>query len=107
MLSVMPEVLHRASPKLLQRIGYQAMNAASTNEGHGFGASGDVGEVAGAVLDFRLAADAGSYLRVGELGQHSTVEQLSAPFTLRDVVSKARAGGRSAPVGIGGTKRNL
>jgi len=32
MLSVDPEVLSRASPKLLQRMGYQAMNATQTNE---------------------------------------------------------------------------
>jgi hypothetical protein len=31
---------------------------------------------------------------------------LNAPFTLRDVVRKARAGGQSAPVGIGGVKPN-
>ena len=40
MLSVKPEVIKRASPKLLQRMGYQATNAAQTNEGHGFGARG-------------------------------------------------------------------
>ena len=106
MLSVKPEVLQRASPKLLQRMGYQATNAAQTNEGHGFGASGEVGELSGATVDFRLAADAGDYLRVGELGPKATALELNAPFTLRDVVTKARAGGRSAPVGIGGAKRN-
>jgi ectoine hydroxylase-related dioxygenase (phytanoyl-CoA dioxygenase family) len=40
MLSVRPDVLRRASPKLLQRMGYQATNAAQTNEGHGFGCHG-------------------------------------------------------------------
>jgi len=106
MLSVRPEVIERASPKLLQRMGYQAINAAQTNEGHGFGASGTVGEAAGATVDFRLAADRGEYLRVGELGSGSTVEELNAAFTLREVVSKARASGSSAPVGIGGAKVN-
>ena len=106
MLSVRPDVLRRASPKLLQRMGFQATNAAQTNEGHGFGASGIIDEPAGATVDFRLAADAGHYLRVGELGPNSSPEQLNAPFTLRDVVTKARADGRSAPVGIGGAKRN-
>ena len=70
---------------------------------HGFGAQGRVGEAAGAIVDFRLAADRGEYLRVGELGPNSTQEELRAPFTLRDVVAKARAGGKSAPLGIGGT----
>lgn len=106
MLSVRPEVLQRASPKLLQRMGYQATNAAQTNEGHGFGARGLVDELNGATRDFRVAADRGEYLRVGELGPDSNTESLNAPYTLREVVGKARASGQSAPVGIGGTKRN-
>jgi ectoine hydroxylase-related dioxygenase (phytanoyl-CoA dioxygenase family) len=106
MLSVRPEVVKRASPKLLQRMGYQATNAAQTNEGHGFGASGSIDEATGSIAEFRLAADRGEYLRVGELGPSSTEQELKAPFTLRDVVAKARAGQQSAPVGIGGTKIN-
>ena len=106
MLSVHPEVIKRASPKLLQRMGYQATNAAQTNEGHGFGARGEVDELTGSTLDFRMAVDNGDYLRVGELGPESTPEELNMPFTLRDVVTKARAGGQSAPVGIGGSKAN-
>ena len=102
MLSASPDVLRRASPKLLQRMGYQATNGAQTNEGHGFGAKGLVAEAAGATVDFRLAADSGEYVRVGELSPNSTQEELNAAFTLREVVSKARAGGKSAPVGIGG-----
>lgn len=107
MLSVKPSVLQRASPKLLQRMGYQATNAAQTNEGHGFGATGEVGEAAGSTVDFRFAADSGDYLRVGELSPGSSADELNAPYTLREVVTKARAGGGSAPVGIGGIKRNL
>jgi ectoine hydroxylase-related dioxygenase (phytanoyl-CoA dioxygenase family) len=106
MLSVRPDVLRRASPKLLQRMGYQATNAAQTNEGHGFGATGEVDEAAGATVDFRLAADDGHYLRVGELSPNSATAEFNAPYTLRQVVTKARAGGQSAPVGIGGTKAN-
>lgn len=106
MLSVLPEVIERASPKLLQRMGYQAINAAQTNEGHGFGAQGLVGEAAGATVGFRRAADNGEYVRVGVLRPDSTEAELNAPFTLREVVAKARAGAKSAPVGIGGTKVN-
>jgi hypothetical protein len=101
MLSVRPEVLQRASAKLLHRMGYQATTGTQTNEGHGFGARGLPDEAAGALVDFRLAADRGEYHRVGELGPNSQAEALNAPFTLRDVVGKARAGGISAPVGIG------
>jgi ectoine hydroxylase-related dioxygenase (phytanoyl-CoA dioxygenase family) len=106
MLSVRPEVLQRASSKLLQRMGYQATNAAQTNEGHGFGARGLMEEAAGSIVDFRLAADRGEYQRVGELGPNSSKQELNAAFTLRDVVAKARSSGQSAPVGIGGTKLN-
>ncbi|MBL6814410.1 MAG: phytanoyl-CoA dioxygenase family protein [Pseudomonadales bacterium] len=101
MLSVRPEVLARASAKLLHRMGYQATTGTQTNEGHGFGAMGKAGEAAGALVDFRLAADKGAYQRVGELRPDADGEALNAPFTLRDVVGKARAGGVSAPVGIG------
>ena len=59
MLSVRPEVLARASPKLLHRMGFQATTGTQTNEGHGFGARGLVGEEAGATVGFRKAADAG------------------------------------------------
>jgi len=102
MLSVRPEVLGRASAKLLHRMGFQAATYGQTNEGHGFGAQGQAGEAAGALADFRLAADRGQYVRVGELGVGSTPEEVAAPFTLRDVVAKARANGNSAPLGIGG-----
>lgn len=103
MLSVRPEVLERATPKLLHRMGYQATTGGQTNEGHGFGATGRVDEAAGALVDFRFAADRGDYLRVGELGPDSPADELDAPFTLRQVVAKARAGGKSAPLGIGGS----
>lgn len=101
MLSVRPEVLERASPKLLHRMGYQATTGTQTNEGHGFGARGLPDEAAGALVDFRLAADRGDYERVGQLGPQSGADELNASYTLRDVVAKARAGGVSAPVGIG------
>ena len=105
MLSVKPEVLHRASFKLLHRMGFQATTGTQTNEGHGFGAKGQPGEAAGAILPFRLALDRGEYVRVGELTPDSTAEQIATPFTLRDVVKEARKEGNSAPVGIGGVRQ--
>jgi ectoine hydroxylase-related dioxygenase (phytanoyl-CoA dioxygenase family) len=100
MLSVRPEILRRASPKLLHRMGYQATTGTQTNEGHGFGAKGLPGEAAGSTVGFRLAADTGTYQRVGELSPESTEPELNAAYTLREVVGAARAGGKSAPVGI-------
>jgi hypothetical protein len=107
MLSVSPEVLKHSSSKLLHRMGFKATTGTQTNEGHGFGASGLIDEAAGLTVDFRLAADRDEYLRVGELGPHSTKEELSAAFTLREVVRKARSGGKSSPVGIGATRNSL
>ena len=101
MLSVRPDVLERASAKLLHRMGYQATTGTQTNEGHGFGARGFPNEAAGALVEFRLAADRGNYERVGQLGPLSDADELNAPYTLREVVGKARAGGKSASVGIG------
>ena len=101
MLSVRPEVLERASAKLLHRMGYQATTGTQTNEGHGFGAQGRLDEATGALVDFRLAADRGEYQRVGELSSKSSEQELNAPYTLRDIVGRARSGGVSAPVGIG------
>ena len=104
MLSVRPEVLRRASPKLLHRMGFQATTGTQTNEGHGFGARGLPGEAAGATVGFRLADDDGTYQRVGELGPDSTDDELHADYTLRSIVAAARAGGQSAPVGITGIR---
>lgn len=104
MLSVRPEVLERATPKLLHRMGFQATTGTQTNEGHGFGARGLVGEDAGATVAFRMAADAGAYVRVGELGPESSEAELNADYTLRAVVDRARAGGKSAPTGITGLR---
>jgi ectoine hydroxylase-related dioxygenase (phytanoyl-CoA dioxygenase family) len=106
MLSVRPEVLARASDKLLHRMGYQATTGTQTNEGHGFGAKGVPGEAAGSTVEFRLAADRGEYQRVGELSPDSSAEELNASYTLREVVGRARQGGRSAPVGITGMRVN-
>ena len=97
MLSVAPDVLDAASPTLLQRMGYQATLLAQTNEGHGFGAAGKVGEAAGALVGFRRAADRGDYLRVGVLGPDSSEEELQAPYTVRQVVADARAAAWTGP----------
>ena len=104
MLSVREEVLRGASDKLLHRMGYQATTGTQTNEGHGFGAKGLPGEAAGSTVAFRLAADEGNYVRVGELGPESSEEELGKAFTLREVVGAARRGGKSAPVGITGIR---
>jgi len=82
-LSVRPEVLSGASPKLLHRMGFQALTYGGTCEGHGMGASGRLGDALGALLPFRQALDDGRYVRVGELSGRSREEDLRREYTLR------------------------
>ncbi len=97
MLSVQPEVLRRATSKLLHRMGYQSWTGSQINEGHAFGARELPGEAAGALAAIRLAADERRYVRVGELGPDSSREDLQADYTLREVVRTAREGADSEP----------
>jgi ectoine hydroxylase-related dioxygenase (phytanoyl-CoA dioxygenase family) len=87
-LSVDPEVLNRASPKLLHRIGLQALTYGSTVEGFGMGASGKVGDVWGSIKQFREAYDKGEYIRVGELSSRSSKEDLEKKYTLKEAKTK-------------------
>ena len=87
-LSVDPEVLNRASPKLLHRIGLQALTYGSTVEGFGMGASGKVGDEWGSIKQFREAYDKGEYIRVGELSSRSSKEDLEKKYTLKEAKTK-------------------
>ena len=82
-ISVAPEILKNASPKLLHRIGLQALTYGSTIEGFGLGASGRIGDKWGAIQQFRVAYDEGNYQRVRELSAASTPEELSKDYTVR------------------------
>lgn len=99
-LSVAPEVLDRASPKLRHRIGLQAVTWGSTVEGFGMGAPGRVGDIWGNIAPFRQAQDRGSYERVGELGPDSNASDLQRPYTIRAVhAAWQRARKRARPSG--------
>ncbi|MBW2271389.1 MAG: phytanoyl-CoA dioxygenase family protein [Deltaproteobacteria bacterium] len=89
-LSVAPEVLESASPKLLHRMGLQAIVYGGTVEGFGLGARGGVGDRGGAIKQFRSALDAGEYRRVGELDADSPDEDLQRDYTLRHALASAR-----------------
>ena len=52
-ISVAPDVLEKASPKLLHRIGLQALTYGATIEGFGLGAPGRVGDQWGSIKQFR------------------------------------------------------
>ncbi len=90
-ISVRPEVLRRASPKLLHRMGFQVLVYGSTVEGFGITARGAEGEVWGNILPFREALDDGTYERVGELRPDSAPEELTKPYTRKNVVAAIRA----------------
>ena len=91
-LSVKPEVLAWASPKLLHRMGFQAVFNGGTVEGFGINfATGAIGDPMGAIKTFRCAMDRGTYQRVGELGPSTPEAELQHEFTLRTVVATARA----------------
>jgi hypothetical protein len=91
-LSVRPEVLEAASPKLLHRIGLQALVYGATVEGFGLGAGGRIGDPGGAIKQFRSAYDKGEYLRVGELGPDSPTSLLQANYTVRQAMAAAHGG---------------
>lgn len=88
-LSVRPEVLLQASPKLLHRMGFQAVFNGGTVEGFGVNfANGDVGDPHGNIMPFRTAMDAGAYRRVGPLKAGKNVQ--SDAFTLAAVMRMAK-----------------
>jgi len=83
LLSVKPEVLAQASPKLLHRMGFQGAGPHGTVEGFGMAGSGRVGDMGGSLLAFRQALEAGAYKRVTELSPRMSQEALQQDFTLR------------------------
>ena len=81
-LSAAPDVIENASPKLLHRMGMQAIVYGATIEGFGMGASGKVGDVWGNMKPFRTAYDEGKYERVRELSPKSSKEDLTKDYTV-------------------------
>ncbi|GIS76043.1 MAG: hypothetical protein CM1200mP12_17620 [Gammaproteobacteria bacterium] len=62
-----PDVLEKASPKLLHKIWITSFDVWPTIEGFGLGAPGRVGDQWGSIKQFRTAYDKGEYERVKEL----------------------------------------
>lgn len=88
-LVVRSEVIQRASPKLLHRIGFQAINFGVV-EGHGIMGSGRVGDPKGDITAYREAVDAGRAVRVGEL-RPADAEALERDYTFRHTAEGQRA----------------
>jgi len=66
-LTIRPEILANASEKFLWRCGFQANAQRSMVEGFGYYGTGRLGDESGAIVNARIAMDAGEYERVGEL----------------------------------------
>lgn len=94
-ISLHPQVLLRASPRLRQRLGFIA-HTIGTVEGHGLGASGRADDEFSSIATFRDAADRGEYIRVGELSPQSSDADLRAAFTYRTTASGRRAVAKAA-----------
>ena len=87
-VSTLPEIIDAASPKLLHRLGMQALTYGATVEGFGLGASGRQGDQWGNIQAFRQAMDRGDYRRVGQLPDPRRVSQEG--FTIKDIRSSAK-----------------
>jgi len=90
-LSVAPDVIENASPKLLHRMGLQALTYGATVEGFGLGASGRLGDPYGAIKQFRRAHDRGEYVRVRELSADSPAAELHQDYTVFSATQRAKA----------------
>lgn len=66
-LTIRPDILATASKKFLWRCGFQANGQRSMVEGYGYYGTGKQGDDSGAIVNARLAMDAGEYRRLGEL----------------------------------------
>ena len=89
-ISVAPDVLEAASPKLLHRLGLQALTYGATIEGFGLGASGRIDDPWGSIKQFRSAYDRGDYRRVRELSADSSPEQLNQNYTVFKATQQAK-----------------
>jgi hypothetical protein len=88
-LSLAPDVLASASPKLLYRIGMRPTGLG--------GLEGDWSpEPTEGLRPWRQAADAGQYVRIGVLSPESTEEQLCEDFSWRHTPHGLRLGAQQA-----------
>lgn len=91
-ISLRPEVLAKASPKLLHRLGFRPTGIG--------GIEGDWHpEHVNALRSWREAVDVGGYARIGVLSPESTEEELTRNYTWRGTAA-GRALGRRQPFAI-------
>ena len=87
-LSTKPEVLDKASPKLLQRLGFQATGGLGNSEGFGNRGSGRTGDPAGCLAPVRSMLATNTYTHVGELRPDELSDITSDQFTIQKLQRK-------------------
>ncbi len=91
-LTIRSEVLANASDKFLWRCGYQATGTRSMVEGYGYYGSGKPGDGNSALVNARLAMDAGEYQRIGELSPGVPPAEMPTLKAIQDQHESRRAG---------------
>ena len=82
LLTMSPEVLAKASDKLLWRLGFQSSITANLVEGYGYQGSGKMGDSNGSVAHVRREMDQGEYRHVGALSPDDVTKISSDEFAL-------------------------
>ena len=82
LISLAPEVLEKASLKLLKRFGFVGVGAGGI-EGHG--------REPGLLRGMRQAVDAGNFIRIEKLSPQSSKEELTRAYTWRFTTTGGRA----------------
>jgi ectoine hydroxylase-related dioxygenase (phytanoyl-CoA dioxygenase family) len=89
-LTIRPEILANADEKFLWRCGFQATGTRSMVEGYGYYGTGEQGDPNGALVNARLAMDAGKYNRVGELSPEQDTAVDSTLMTIQQQFESKR-----------------
>lgn len=84
LVSVRPDLLAKATPKLLHRLGFQGSGPHGTVEGFGIGGTARIGDMGGCLRLFRQALEEGRYKRVQELSPNMSPADLQQDFTIRE-----------------------
>ena len=90
-LTISPDVLAAASEKFLWRCGFQATGTRSMVEGYGYYGTGKSGDPNGALVNARLAMDAGEYKRIGELTPGVVTQEAPTLMTIQQQHESERA----------------
>ncbi|MEQ8860968.1 MAG: phytanoyl-CoA dioxygenase family protein [Pseudomonadales bacterium] len=85
LLTISPEVLAAASPRLLMRLGLQATAVRNMVEGYGYSGNGRTGDPNGSLVHVRRAMDEGRYRHLGPLTPADVPGIAADRFTLGQI----------------------